>query len=246
MRGVSESLGCFPTGRHYPGIAHLLRIVVAGLAEEYAGETSVAAMRLVCIDTETTGRDPEADSIVEIGCVIWQGGDVVERKSWLVNPGRPIPKEASDVHGIKDEDVKDAPTFAAVVPEVLELAAGCVPVAYNAEYDRKVLGAEIARANVALLKPPPCLRRGVEWVDPLVWARELQKSERSRSLSEVCERLGISLEGAHRAVNDAEATLRVLGAFLRDPRVPQTYAGFMQEQRRLFRLFEADRPMWRR
>ncbi|HVJ15056.1 MAG TPA: 3'-5' exonuclease, partial [Polyangiaceae bacterium] len=205
MRGTTEGIGCFPTGRHYPGIAHLLRIVVAGLAEEFAGDTSLGAMRLVCIDTETTGRDPEVDNIVEIGCVIWQAGEVVERKSWLVNPGRPIPKEASDVHGIKDEDVKDAPLFGAMVHEVLELAAGCVPVAYNAEYDRKMLAAEIARANVAPLKTPPCLRRGVEWIDPLVWARELQKSERSRSLSEVCERLGIALEGAHRAVNDAEA-----------------------------------------
>jgi DNA polymerase III epsilon subunit-like protein len=132
------------------------------------------------------------------------------------------------------------------LPEVLELAAGCVPVAYNAEYDRKVLVAEMARENLAPIKPPPCLRRGVEWIDPLVWARELQKSERSRSLSEVCERLGIALDNAHRAAHDAEATLHVLGAFLRDARVPQTYAGFMQEQRRLFRLFEADRPMWRR
>ncbi len=246
MRGASEGVDCFPTGRHYPGIAHLLRIVVAGLIEEYAGETPIGSLRLVCIDTETTGRDPEVDSIVEIGCVVWQNGDVVEKKSWLVNPGRPIPKESSDVHGIKDEDVAGAPAFGAVIHEVLEFAAGCVPVAYNAEYDRKVLAAEVARANVLPLKAPPCLRRGVEWIDPLVWARELQKSERSRSLSEVCERLGIALETAHRAVHDAEATLRVLGAFLRDPRVPQTYAGFMQEQRRLFRLFEADRPMWRR
>lgn len=245
MRGVPE-IGCFPTGRHYPGIAHLLRIVVAGLAEEYVGETAISSMRLVCIDTETTGRDPEVDRIVEIGCVVWEGGQVVTSKSWFVNPGRPIPKEASDVHGIKDEDVADAPPFGTVIQEVLELAAGCVPVAYNAEYDRKMLAAEVARDNVSLLKPPPCLRRGVEWIDPLVWARELQKSERSRSLSEVCERLGIKLDNAHRAAHDAEATLRVLDAFMRDSRVPQTYAGFMQEQRRLFRLFEADRPMWRR
>ncbi len=67
-----------------------------------------------------------------------------------------------------------------------------------------------------------------------------------RSLSEVCERLGIALDQAHRAVRDAEATLRVLWAFANDTRVPRTYAAFMQEQRRLFRLFEADRPSWRR
>jgi DNA polymerase III subunit epsilon len=245
MRGASE-VGCFPTGRHYPGIAHLLRIVVSGLAEEYAGDTALGGMRLVCIDTETTGRDPAVDRVVEVGCVVWENGEVVVSKSWFVNPGCPIPKEASDIHGIKDEDVAAAPSFGVVISEVLELAAGCVPVAYNAEYDRKMLEAEMARENVAFAKPPPCMRRGVEWIDPLVWARELQKSERSRSLSEVCERLGIKLESAHRAAHDAEATLRVLSAFLSDSRVPRTYAAFMQEQRRLFRLFEADRPMWRR
>ncbi len=246
MRTFAEGVGCFPTGRHYPGIAHLLRIVVAGLAEEFAGDTRLNGLRMVCIDTETTGRDPEVDRVVEIACVVWQNGEVIERKSWLVNPGRPIPKEASDVHGIKDEDVASAPGFAGVIHEVLEVAQGAVPVAYNAEYDRKMLVAEIARESVALLKPPPCLRKGVEWIDPLVWARELQKTERSRSLSEVCERLGIALDNAHRAVHDAEATLRVLSAFCGDARVPQTYAAFLQEQRRLFRLFEADRPMWRR
>src|SRR5262245_37443179 len=136
MRANNDGIGCFPTGRHYPGIAHLLRIVVAGLADEFAGESALSGLRMVCIDTETTGRDPEVDRIVEVACVIWQDGAVVDSKGWLVNPGRPIPKEASDVHGIGDEQVKDAPAFPAVIPELLEFVAGCVPVAYNAEYDR--------------------------------------------------------------------------------------------------------------
>ena len=246
MRGGAEGVGCFPTGRHYPVIAHLLRIVVAGLAEEFTGETALTAVRLVCIDTETTGRDPENDRSVEVAAVIWQGGDVVDRKAWLVNPGIAIPKEAFDVHGIGDEHVKDAPAFGAVIGELLEFVGGAIPVAYNAEYDRKMLTSEIARSGVAIAKAPPSFRKGVEWIDPLVWARELQRSERSRSLSEVCERLGIALDQAHRAVHDAEATLRVLWAFANDTRVPRTYAAFMQEQRRLFRLFEADRPSWRR
>lgn len=246
MRGSTDGVSCFPTGRHYPGIAHLLRVVVAGLAEEFPGETPLTAARLVCIDTETTGRDPENDRIVEVAAVLWENGEVIDRKAWLVNPGIPIPKEAFDVHGIGDEQVKDAPPFAVVLGELIEFVAGAIPVAYNAEYDRKMLTAEIARLGVSIAKPPPCFRKGVEWIDPLVWARELQRSERSRSLSEVCERLGIPLDNAHRAVHDAEATLRVLWAFTSDTRVPRTYAAFMQEQRRLFRLFEADRPSWRR
>jgi DNA polymerase-3 subunit epsilon len=246
MRGGAESIGCFPTGRHYPGIAHLLRIVVAGLAEEFTGDTHLDEISFVAIDTETTGRDPEVDRAVEIACVIYRRGEVVARRSWLVNPGRPIPKESSDVHGIDDEAVREAPPFAAIAAELVETLAEGIPLAYNAEYDRKVLSAELARAGITPAVLPPALRRNVEWIDPLIWARELQRAEKSRALSEVAQRLGIPLEHAHRATDDAEATLHVFSAFRRDPRVPRTYGALIQEQRRLSRLFDEERKVWRR
>jgi len=246
MRGGAEGIGCFPTGRHYPGIAHLLRVVAAGLCEEFAGETRLEDLLLVAIDTETTGRDPEVDRAVEIACVIFRGSEVVSRTSWLINPGRPIPKEASDVHKIDDDAVKDAPPFSGIVSELLAVLAGAVPVAYNADYDRKVLAAELSRAGVAPESLPPALRRNIEWIDPLTWARELQRAEKSRSLSEVAQRLGIPLENAHRATDDAEATLHVFSAFQKDSRVPKTYGALIQEQRRLARLFDEEHKMWRR
>jgi DNA polymerase-3 subunit epsilon len=246
MRGGAEGTGCFPTGRHYPGIAHLLRIVVAGLAEEFTGDTHLDELTFIAIDTETTGRDPEVDRAVEIACVVFQRGAVVAKKSWIVNPGRPIPKEASDVHGINDDAVRDAPGFAAIALELIETLGAAIPVAYNAEYDRKVLAAELSRAGIAPASLPPALRRNVEWIDPLIWARELQRAEKSRALSEVAQRLGIPLEHAHRATDDAEATLHVFSAFRRDPRVPKTYGALVQEQRRLARLFDEERKVWRR
>lgn len=246
MRGGAEGIGCFPTGRHYPGIAHLLRVVVAGLAEEFTSDMRLDDLLIVAIDTETTGRDPEVDRAVEIACVIEKKGEIIARRSWLVNPGRPIPKESSEVHGIDDEAVKDAPPFAAIAAELIETLGNAVPLAYNAEYDRKVLAAELARAGITPPTPPPALRRNVEWLDPLIWAREIQRAEKSRALSEVAQRLGIPLEHAHRATDDAEATLRVFSAFRRDPRVPTTYGALIQEQRRLARLFDEERKVWRR
>jgi DNA polymerase-3 subunit epsilon len=244
LRGATLDIGCFPTGRHYPGIAHLLRIVAAGLVDGFTADHSMAGLTLVAIDTETTGRDPTVDRIVEVACVIWKDGAVVERRSWLVNPGRPIPQEAFEVHGIGDEQVKDAPSFAEVLGEVCRVAAGHVPVAYNAEYDRTVLATEIGRVQGFTDALPAAFRKGTEWIDPLVWARELQKLEKSRSLGDVVERLGIKLEQAHRAAADAEATLHVLHAFLSDSRVPRLYGAFVQEQRRLARQFDLDRR-WR-
>lgn len=243
MRVVVD-LGCFPTGRHYPGIAHLLRVAALGLADGFSGEHLVAELPVVAIDTETTGRDPTTDRVVEVACVRWERGAITLRKSWLVNPGRPIPKEASDVHGISDDDVKDAPTFADILPELLEALEGAIPLAYNAEFDRKQLLAELGRlAHPA--SPPPAFQKNAEWLDPLVWARELHKLEKSRALGDVAQRLGIELTQAHRATNDAEAALNVFVRFQEDPRLPKTYGAFLQEQRRLARAFEQERVRWR-
>jgi DNA polymerase-3 subunit epsilon len=232
MRAASlEACGCFPTGRHYPGIAHLLRAVTRGLVEELAADAAWVELPIAFIDVETTGTDAAADRVVEVGIAIARGGEIVERRNWLVNPGRPIPKEASDVHKITDDDVKDAPPFASVADEIAAMLSGCVPAAYNAAFDRAFLGAEVARTNAGA--GAPAFRRNVDWVDPLVWARELQQGERSRTLGEVAARLGISLENAHRASDDADAALRVMLALGRDVRVPRTYAALVQEQRRL-------------
>jgi DNA polymerase-3 subunit epsilon len=241
---IIVDLGCFPTGRHYPGIAHLLRVAALGLAEGFLSEHLVVDLPIVAIDTETTGRDPASDRVVEVACVRWENGQITLRKSWLVNPGRPIPKEASDVHGILDEHVQDAPPFAAILPELLEALAGAIPLAYNAEFDRKQLMAELGRL-AAPATPPPAFQKNAEWIDPLVWARELQKLEKSRALAEVAARLGIELTQAHRATNDAEAALNVFVKFREDSRLPKTYGAFLNEQRRLSRAFEQERVRWR-
>jgi DNA polymerase-3 subunit epsilon len=234
-----DACGCFPTGRHYAGIAHLLRAVTRGLMDELAHDAAWAELPIALIDVETTGKDASVDRVVEIGIVVWRGGAIVERQSWRVNPGRPIPPEASEVHKITDADVKDAPAFATVAAEVTALLQGCVPAAYNAVFDKAFLTNELARAGLAL-------RREVEWLDPLVWARELQQGEKSRALGEVAARLGIALDNAHRAVDDAEAALKVLLALGRDVRVPRTYGALVLEQRRLS-LAQADerRFKWR-
>jgi DNA polymerase III subunit epsilon len=241
---IIVDLGCFPTGRHYPGIAHLLRVAALGLAEGFAGDHIIADLPIVAIDTETTGRDPATDRVVEVACVRWERGEITLRKSWLINPGRPIPKEAFDVHGISDEAVKDAPTFDAILPELLEALAGAIPLAYNAEFDRKQLTSELGRLAHPT-SPPPAFQKNVEWIDPLVWARELQKLEKSRALTEVAARLGIEHAQAHRATDDAEAALHIFIKFQEDTRLPKAYGAFLNEQRRLSRAFEQERVRWR-
>ena len=253
MRSSADAGGCFPTGRHYPGIAHLVRAAARGIAEEFSADLPITDIPFIAIDVEATGLEPGVDRVIEIACIVFRKGDAalgeaaleIERHAWLVNPGRPISPEAQAVHQISDEQVKDAPSFAQIADQILKVLSRGVPLAYNAEFDRAFLIAEFAASRVAPLKPPPALRQGVDWFDPLVWARELQQGEKSRSLSAVAERLGIEIGQAHRAADDAVAAGHVLRAFWSDARVPSTYAAFVREQRRLARVHRDERVMWR-
>lgn len=243
---VLDPCGCFPTGRHYPGIAHLLKVRAVGVASELDAGAPWVDHPIAFLDVETTGTDSTKDRIIEIGIVLGKNGEVVARHGWLIHPGMPIPAESTAIHGIKDEDVAGKPSFAELAPEILALLAGAIPAAYNAQFDRGFLLAELERAGVRPDAPPPAMRREVDWIDPLAFARELYKHEDSRALGEMAARLGIALEKAHRATDDAEAALRVLYALGQDSRVPRAYGGLIQEQRRLARQQEEARRLWRR
>jgi DNA polymerase-3 subunit epsilon len=247
-----EACGCFPTGNHYPGIAHLLRAVQRGLVEELAADLPWIDLPIALIDVETTGRDASIDRVVELGIAVGRHGDVIARYNWLINPGMPIPAEAQSVHGIGDTDVKDAPRFEAVAHEISAALSGCIPAAYNAAFDRAFLMNEFGRAGAGTGPEQdgggakcPALRREVEWVDPLVWAREIQREERSKALGEVAARLGVKLEKAHRASDDAEAALRVLYHLATDARIPRVHGAFVQEQRRLAQIHADERRRWK-
>lgn len=242
---LADSCGCFPSGRHYPGIAHLLRVGAVGVASELDANAPWVDLPIALIDTETTGISATTERLVEVGIVIGRRGEIVERHGWLIHPGRPIPKEASAIHGITDADVEGKPSFADVAAEILACLAGAIPAAYNAAFDRGFLLAELDRAGALSPHPPPAARREVDWIDPLTFARELYKHESSRALGDMAARLGIPLENAHRATDDAEAALRVLYALAKDARVPRAYSGLILEQRRLERLQQAARRTWR-
>jgi DNA polymerase III subunit epsilon len=243
-RVVSDGCGCFPTGRHYPGIAHLLKVQIRGLVAGFANDVPWQEIDVALLDVETTGRDASVDRVVELGIVVGRNGAIVARYNWLINPGMPIPAEVTAIHHITDEMVADKPRFETVASEIANALKGCVPAAYNALFDRAFLMSEFSRAK-ADTAGVPALTREVEWLDPLVWARDIQDGEKSRSLGDVAARLGVALEKAHRAEDDAEAALRVLYALGADSRIPRAYGAMVQEQRRLSQVQADARRMWR-
>jgi DNA polymerase III subunit epsilon len=217
------------------------------VADELDPDAAWTDLPVAFIDVETTGTDPKLDRIIEIGIVLGHEGRITMRKSWLVDPGVPIAKEAAEVHGIREEEVRGQPPFAAIAAEVVATLGGSLPAAYNASFDRAFVHAEIERAGFRALELPPAIRSDVAWIDPLVFAREFFRGQgESRALGAVAERLGVSLVNAHRATDDAEAALLVMYALGTDPRMPRTYAALVQEQRRLERLQVEAQRFWRK
>ena len=250
MRNQSIDLGCFPTGRHYPGIADLIADMirnVPGLASEYAAGQNWQNIPLVAIDFETTGTDETTDRIIEIGLVGFENGRVTFTESLLVDPEMPVPAESRAVHGITDEELAGAPIFPTVLPHVLERLAGHLPVAYNAEFDRKFLFAEYRRALGSAHNEddlPPALRESVVWIDPLVWAREILKDEKSRKLSDVASHFNVPLERAHRAAGDAEATGHII--YQLAEKMPRIYGELVRLQGRYAAFQDAELAHWAR
>lgn len=104
---------------------------------------------IIFFDLETTGVDTARDRIVEISMIkIMPDGEEITRTRRL-NPGMPIPAEATAVHGITDEDVKDAPTFSQVARSLEQFIRGCDFGGFNSNrFDLPVLVEEFLRAGV--------------------------------------------------------------------------------------------------
>lgn len=172
------------------------------MLREMVDETqSLESARFVAFDLETTGRDPREDRITEVGLVVFDGGEVVDRYGMLVNPERSIPAEVTEITGIRDEDVANQPTFVEIVDEVMSRLEGSVLLAYNADFDLGMLRGELERLG-RRFTPEAVL-------DPFLWSwvhLRKKKLTKSAQLGEVCRYLGVDLDQAHRAVHDAEAS----------------------------------------
>ena len=156
------------------------------------------------IDLETTGVNLGSDRIVEIAIVkiLIDGSRSVKRK--LINPLIPIPKGASDIHGITDEMVKDAPTFKAASQELKQMLDGCDIAGYNSNrFDIPLLMEEFLRSDVEFEM------KGRRLVDVQNIFHKMEQRTLSAAYKFYCNK---TLEGAHGAEVDASATHEILEA----------------------------------
>jgi len=156
---------------------------------------------IVFFDLETTSIDTETARIVQIACVKISPNNEKETKEFLVNPTVPIPLDASEIHHITNDMVKNSPTFKQLSINLRNWFDGCDLGGYNSNsFDIPVLSAELVRAGLEPINWNPNL------FDVLLLYRHLFPN----TLSDVYKRLiGKDLDGAHNALIDVEATLEI-------------------------------------
>lgn len=162
----------------------------------------ISGKAIVVFDIETTGLDPATDQIIELGAVKIVDGNIVEKFSTFVKPTKKIPYEVEDLTGISNKMVENAPPIEYVIKEFYDFTRGCTLSGHNIiGFDIKFVRREAENLGLEFDNPI---------IDTLNEARSKLLKLSKFNLGTVVKYLGLTLEGAHRAWNDAYATAQVL------------------------------------
>lgn len=213
---MSSEASVVPIGRAAAEAQTAAGRTLAGLPGSVRRRAEVdAPTAYAVVDCETTGTDPATDEIVSLAIVRLDGRGVeTGLLTYLVRPSRPIPAEATAVHGIGDADVADAPPFATIADEVLSALEGAVFVAHNVSFDLPMLRQAFARAGIDY--------RPAGTACTLDAFRLLEPRAENHRLESICRRHGIVLEDAHQALGDVLATVALLRILLAEGIAPET------------------------
>lgn len=174
---------------------------------------------LIVFDLETTGLDFIRDRIIQISYIKVSPDGTEERENLFVNPEKPIPHEVVELTGITNDDVKDAPTFKTLAPQLSEKFKGCDFAGYNSNhFDIPMLAEEFLRAGIDFDFSK------VRLIDAQTIFHKMERRNLAAAYKFYCGRKMEEDFTAHRADEDTEATYRVLMGEL------DKYAPGMQEE----------------
>lgn len=160
---------------------------------------------LIVFDLETTGLDFIRDRIIQISYIKVSPDGTEERENLFVNPEKPIPHEVVELTGITNDDVKDAPTFKTLAPQLSEKFKGCDFAGYNSNhFDIPMLAEEFLRAGIDF-----DFSR-VRLIDAQTIFHKMERRNLAAAYKFYCGRKMEEDFTAHRADEDTEATYRVL------------------------------------
>ena len=157
------------------------------------------------IDIETTGGSPLKEKITEIAVIVHDGEKIVEEYTTLINPEKLIPPHITNLTGITNEMVSNAPKFYEVAKRIVELTENRLFVAHNSNFDYRFIQQEFKNLGYDFRREQLCTVK---------LSRKLIPGHRSYSLGNLCRELGITINGRHRAAGDALATTQLFELLL--------------------------------
>jgi len=154
---------------------------------------------IIAIDVETTGISPEKERLIEIGAFRPETGEIFRT---LINPGRPLPERITELTGITDEMLMDAPEETEAIAALLEwLGEDTILLGHNISFDHSFLVQAIRRCGYT--EPQ------FYGIDTLKLSRVLCPELPNKKLETMVEHFGLTNERAHRAFEDARVTVEV-------------------------------------
>ncbi|MGD2165541.1 MAG: exonuclease domain-containing protein, partial [Anaerolineae bacterium] len=155
----------------------------------------------VALDLETTGVDARRDAIIEIGAARFRRDELLDTFSTFVDPGRHIPREITTLTGITDQDVRGAPHLYDVLPDLVRFVGDHPIVGHSVDFDLRFLQQHSQHFDN-------------EYQDTFELAGVMLPDADRYSLRRLAQMLDVTLEQAHRALDDAQASYRVFRAML--------------------------------
>mgnify|MGYP005666519091 CR=1 FL=1 len=169
--------------------------------------------RYAIVDLETTGGRATRDKITEIAIVLHDGEQILDTYETLVNPETYIPYGITQLTGITQEMVQDAPKFYEVAKKVVEMTEGAIFVAHNVRFDYGFLREEFGRLGYTFSRRQLCTVR---------LSRKAFPGLGSYSLDNLIRYMGIQVEARHRAMGDAMATAELFRRIMASQENEQT------------------------
>ncbi len=163
------------------------------------------------VDIESTGGAYKGEKIIDIAIYNFDGTKITKVFSSLVNPGIGIPSFISQLTGISNEMVKDAPKFEEIAKDVVDLTKDQVFIAHNVQYDYNIIKQEFKRIGYRFERKKLCTVRLSELLFP---------DRESYNLGTLCKDLGIEIQDRHRAAGDAEATVGLFDFLMKIDNAP--------------------------
>ncbi|MBX9769335.1 MAG: VRR-NUC domain-containing protein [Bdellovibrionales bacterium] len=153
------------------------------------------------VDIETTGGSANFHRITEIGALKIQNGKIIDEFQTLINPCRPIPRSITQITGITNEMVRNAPQFSEIAMRFQDFTRDTIFVAHFVRFDYGFIQSEFQRMNLQFVRPLLCTCAGMKKAYPGL---------PSYSLKNLTEHFHITMEQHHRALSDARAAAQLL------------------------------------